>query len=115
LAPWTVKINKARATLDVARGERELLVGKAKSIAEAVHGASEQLADLCKLRATKVWSFFIFYATIVLGNIQETELSRLKKENDGFRFKLEQSETKATVSVQDIVNTDTHIVSKGTS
>ena len=58
LAPWTAKVNKVQSVLDVAKGERDLLVGKARGLMQATQDAHEQLNNLNNLRAAKVRTLY---------------------------------------------------------
>ena len=54
LAPWEAKINKTKAELDIATGEREMLAQKAHAIAKTMEEAQETLETLTSEREAKV-------------------------------------------------------------
>lgn len=53
-------MNKAQAAQDIAKGERDLLAGRADGLVQATKDVHEQLDSLVEHRTTKVWSLNLF-------------------------------------------------------
>lgn len=53
LAPWTTKINTLKGNLDVATGERDMLLAKVEQAREATRKAEENVQDLKRQRQDK--------------------------------------------------------------
>lgn len=77
LQPWTAKINAKQSELDVATGERDMLVQKAEAAQKAVEDAQATLEQLQKDHEAKVRRAICYLCTIAHDNAFVP--SRLKK------------------------------------